>query len=226
MFPITQTIFLDISNFFVPEYATETAKELIQSSLEKVQNAFVGSNVEFVLEQPTTGNYSTLDLNNIINNTESYLGIAEFDQTFNPNDNGIIRLDNIIDEAYYNNLPLEKASNLIASTITHETGHLMGLDHTTDPADIMHNGLTENMWDSPPSFTSEQMQTINTNAIISNINEDNSNLENYDDSSFTENSVNNNIDEITITDNDSIDDFDSDIDLDDIDEIDSIDDLV
>jgi len=226
MFPITQTIFLDISNFYVPEFAIETAKELIQSSLGKVQNAFAGSNIEFVLEQPTSGDYSTLYLNNINNNADSHLGIAEFDQTFNPNDNGIIRLDNIIDKAYNNNLPLEKASNLIASTITHETGHLMGLDHTTDPSDIMHNGLTDNMWENPPSFTSDQLQAINTNAVISNFNGDDINLENYDDQAFSENSFNENIDEIAMTDNDSLDDFDTETNLDDIDEIDSLDELI
>ncbi|TVL97423.1 MAG: hypothetical protein CV087_22350 [Candidatus Brocadia sp. WS118] len=166
---ITQKIFLDFSNVYVPEDSLEMANELFRSAIEKVENAFLGTNVDIVIEKPHAGEYSTLDMTNIAFEGADYLGIAEFDQSFNPSDNGAIRLDNIMDYASNNFLLEEQASNLLANTITHEIGHLMGLDHSNDPFDIMHDGVTQNMLDDPPTFGMEQIQAINTNAVIANV---------------------------------------------------------
>ncbi len=170
MFGITQKIYLDTSNLYVPESTLEFAQEFYDSVFDKVMDAFSGSNVEIVLEPPTEGPFSTLDLNNIINNSGKYLGIAEFDQTFNPSDNGQVRIDNIMDVAFQDQLPIDQASNLVSNIVCHEAGHLMGLDDTNNPDDIMCGGqITNSDILDPPHFSPDQIQAINTNAVLANI---------------------------------------------------------
>ncbi len=166
---ITQKIYLDTSNLYVPESTLEFAQKFYDSVFDKVMDAFSGSNAEIVFESPAEGPFSTLDLNNIKIDNPDFLGEADFDQTFNPSDKGIIRIDKIMDVAFQDQLPIEQASNLVANTIIHESGHLMGLDHSYESTDIMHDGLTQEMADQPLSFSPEQIQAIDTNAVLANI---------------------------------------------------------
>ncbi len=169
MISATQTIFLDLNHLYVDPANEEIMLNMINDSMEKISNAFSGTNIDFVFEVPIDKKFATLDIGNVIINSSDHLGIAHFNENFSAESQGTIRIDNIIDVMHENDLSFDQSTNLISNTIAHEVGHMCGLDHNNDPGDIMHDGLSKNMIDNPPSFYAEQIQSINTNAVVSNL---------------------------------------------------------
>ncbi|MFC1553928.1 matrixin family metalloprotease [candidate division KSB1 bacterium] len=164
----TQTIFLDFSNLHVHNEFADIATDVLDMAISKVSNAYEGTNVEFVTTKPNSGDYSTLDINNIIEDSYLHFGDAEIDIVFDPNDDGVIRFDNIFDFSAELHLPVENFANLIAHNISHISGHLMGLEHSTDPNSVMNKYVDPNNIDTPPFFSIDEVQSINTNAVIAN----------------------------------------------------------
>ena len=71
-------------------------------------------------------------------------------------------LDQIISISDRVNLSSSQRSNLIANTIAHEIGHKLGLDRSSLPTDIMHDGLDRRIHSlMPPSFHAEQISRMN-----------------------------------------------------------------
>lgn len=164
-----QIVYLDVSGLEVPSIIANEVNQILSDALSKAEEAFSDTHVQFVYEQPESGDYSTLYLNKNLNeNVGSPLGLAEHDITFNPNDFGYVSLNNLFRLGYGNGFALDHISNMVGSTIAHEIGHLMGLDHSNNPNDLMHDGLTENMLVNPPAFNTDQLNEINYNATIAN----------------------------------------------------------
>jgi uncharacterized protein YidB (DUF937 family) len=77
----------------------------------------------------------------------------------------IVRIDQIFYASCSASLSLNQLSNLIGNTIAHEIGHTLGLDHSSLPTDVMHDGLDHIVHSlMPPSFHAEQINLMN-NAI-------------------------------------------------------------
>ena len=89
---IGQKVFLDFSSVRVPEQQAAQANEMLSSAVEKTMAAFEGSNIDIVLDRPEVGDYTTIDVSNSIQNGAEYLGIAQYDQTFDPSDAGLCLL--------------------------------------------------------------------------------------------------------------------------------------
>jgi len=91
----------------------------------------------------------------------NYLGLASF-QSGMVTDRAIIRIDQVFYASYNASLSVNQMSNLIANTIAHEIGHTLGLDHSSLPADVMHDGLNHTIHSlMPPSFHAEQINLMN-----------------------------------------------------------------
>lgn len=155
-----QIIFLDISQWFIKDSELAQTQLLFTDALAKLSDIFENTDVEITLEKPNA-EHSTLYITSNFDNSDGIIGIAEQDSTGNPNDIGMINyneISNVVDEY---GLDPQQHSNLIANSITHETGHLMGLEHTNDPNDIMHDGMISNMWNETLVFNDAQVAMIN-----------------------------------------------------------------
>jgi len=163
----SQIIYIDTSQFNVPESRLEEIQEMFSRSYNNLQNSFADTNVELVLVRPESGDYSTMHIVSGLQQ-DGILGLAGQDSlsTGNPNDMGIINFNQLESEFATNALDFSERANLFSNTIMHEIGHLMGLEHNDDPGDIMHNGLTEAMWQSPMEFTPDQINDINSMADL------------------------------------------------------------
>jgi predicted Zn-dependent protease len=90
-----------------------------------------------------------------------YLGVASF-KAGRVTDRAIVRIDQIFNASHSAGLSVNQLSNLIANTIAHEIGHTLGLDHSTLPTDVMHDGLDHVIHSlMPPSFHAEQINLMN-----------------------------------------------------------------
>jgi hypothetical protein len=168
MLTSTQTIFLDLTDLYVENDKLEQSYNLLNEALEKVSRAFSGTNFEIVTTPPIDKEYAVLKIIN--GESESALGSAEYNLFASSHSQGNINFDNVLNCIDNNSLEFEQSTNLLSNTITHEIGHMAGLDHNDDPTNIMHDGLTPTMLANEPmySLTLEQIQAINTNAVISN----------------------------------------------------------
>lgn len=166
-----QIVHLDLSHLDIPEGAVDSYYELFNSAYQKILDAFANTNVEIVLEAPESGDYSTLILDNSIIDGSPITGFATFDKSFIPNDNGAVLMGNFFDLEIGEqmDISLEQLANLTANTIAHEIGHLSGLDHVDDPNDLMFPYNNDATLNTPPSFTPDQIQAINTNAVLANL---------------------------------------------------------
>ena len=169
MIRATQKVFLDFSQTHVAEADAETANAMLSSAFHQVEEAFRGTNVEIVLERSHEGDYSTLTFVDSGFQPDNTLGLAELDRTFNPSDQGIIRLDTVWDEVSVNGFTAEQTTNYLSSTVCHEIGHLTGLEHSSNPYDIMYPEANYEMTNVFPTFSPEQLHAINTNAVVANI---------------------------------------------------------
>ena len=73
MFNNSQIIFIDFSNLEIPENAVNLANELLTSAINKVELCFSETNIDFVLEKPEVGNFSTISLYDIKIDSGYYL---------------------------------------------------------------------------------------------------------------------------------------------------------
>ncbi len=167
-----QKVFLDFAGVSVNKDFSQQATEFMSGVIEKVQNAFEGSNVVIVTEQPDSGDYTRIDVTNSIKDGETYLGEADYDTSFDPNDEGVVRLDNLLKVGEDSNLTSYQTSNLVASNICHETAHTLGVDHSDDPSNLMYPSAPSNDLNSPPSFTEGQMSQMDAHAALSNFSPD------------------------------------------------------
>ncbi len=165
---IGQKVFLDFSSVRVPEQQAAQANEMLSSAVEKTMAAFEGSNIDIVLDRPEVGDYTTIDVSNSIQNGAEYLGIAQYDQTFDPSDAGQVRLDNIMKHAQENSLSIDQTSNLVSNTICHETAHTLGLDDNQNPTDTMYGGVSDEIINAPPTFSEAQLDQMTSHAFASN----------------------------------------------------------
>jgi hypothetical protein len=136
----------------------------LEDSYAKVFSAFRSIRVFLTSEPPDAqkwgDNFTYLGI--IIDREDvDYLGIASFSRG-RVTSRALVRLDQIIDTSNRVNLSLGQLSNLIANTIAHEIGHTLGLDHSSLPTDVMHDGLDHRVHSlMPPSFHAEQIIQMN-----------------------------------------------------------------
>ena len=210
MFYEYQTIYLNFSDSDINQFSIDVIKD----SLIKLKNIFSDINVEFTLEEPLSGDFSTMTFTDYVD--DGRIGNAEFDISFNPSDNGSVDLGEIFNKSHLLDLNPDQISNVIANNTAHEIGHLMGLNHYDNPSDIMHQGINPFSINKTLDFSDNQIAEINFNAHEANYDGHDSGIiesndiheDNYQDQDITEAEL------VDYSDNESNFESESDFDID------------
>lgn len=170
-------IWVDVSEMDVTSENREAMFSLIIDAFSKLYGAFRSVKVFLTSDIPDPKEWGE-DFTHVYifadNQPVDYLGVASFQSGVVTN-RAIIRIDRVFYASYNASLSVNQMSNLIANTIAHEIGHTLGLDHSSLPTDVMHDGLDHTIHSlMPPSFHAEQINLMN-NAIRRYNNSNNSN---------------------------------------------------
>jgi Ca2+-binding RTX toxin-like protein len=136
---VTWNGFIFNSTFSMPGFsATQALKDAVITQLNTIYKDFL---VEYTLNKPTTGDFSTVYIGGDEGNTPSKLGVDNdtlglannIDKgNSNPNDVALVFTKNFTDNG------LAVSAPLLAQVIAHESGHLFGLRHVLDSAQLMY----------------------------------------------------------------------------------------
>lgn len=157
-------IWIDVSGMDVAPENRDAITALFIDAFSKLYGALRSVNVFLTSDIPDPKEWGE-DFTHVYifadNQPVNYLGVASFLSGM-VTDRAIIRIDQVFYASYDANLSVNHLSNLIANTIAHEIGHTLGLDHSTLPTDVMHDGLNHTIHNlMPPSFHAEQINLMN-----------------------------------------------------------------
>ncbi|MEH2107093.1 matrixin family metalloprotease [Nostoc sp.] len=157
-------IWVDVSGMDIEEENRELINSILSDAFSKLYGAFRSVEVFLTSDPPELKEWGDNFTHVYIfadNQLVDYLGVATFKLGIVTN-RAIIRIDQVFYASYNASLHVNQLSNLIANTIAHEIGHTLGLDHSTLPTDIMHDGLDHIIHSSmPPSFHASQINSMN-----------------------------------------------------------------
>lgn len=163
-----------------------------QSYLENVQNRlnemFIGSDVEFTLKEPFYDSYHTVYLhNNTLPNND--LGIAETNNFFNQQQelSAQVSLSSILKDAQAIDagVDYDEITNAVVNTVAHEASHMLGLVDN-DGSQIM-NGMSDETLLTPQAFDADQldfMSQFDQDSANETSEDTNDSIEYFNDSSY------------------------------------------
>lgn len=198
-----QQVYLDFSNFDISQ--SNITQEVIETALHKVQHTFAEVQVDFTLEPPLFGDYSTIEITNTSTEPGDYWGRAE-ESNLDPNDNGQIRLDNIESQTRHLGLSEDQLSNAISNSVSHEVGHLLGLDHTIDHTRVMGDEVNLNMINHQLTFSPSEVNVMNSEIDLTHSSQHHSDITENEIDNFEDHTLN--FDQSDILDSEDLTDSD------------------